>query len=60
MTLTICIRVRSARQVLTYPSWCVIRRHREVPEATKALKDAILNAFTDALDGTLVLSSGID
>ncbi|CAB1119965.1 unnamed protein product [Ectocarpus sp. CCAP 1310/34] len=45
--------------VLTYPSWCVIRGQKEIPEATKAMRGRILDSFTDALDGNseVVLSA---
>ncbi|CBJ26024.1 hypothetical protein Esi_0018_0105 [Ectocarpus siliculosus] len=45
------VKVRIGGMVLTYPSWCVIRGQREIPEATKAMRGRILDSFTDALDG---------
>ncbi|CAM9928758.1 unnamed protein product [Ectocarpus sp. 12 AP-2014] len=45
------VKVRIAGMVLTYPSWCVIRGQKEIPEATKAMRGRILDSFTDALDG---------
>lgn len=38
-------------QVLTYPSWCVIRGQGEVAEAAQALHGRILDSFADGLDG---------
>ncbi|CAM9818359.1 unnamed protein product, partial [Sphacelaria rigidula] len=37
-------------QVLTYPSWCVIRGQGEVAEAAQALHGRILDSFADGLD----------
>ncbi|CAN0066057.1 unnamed protein product [Ectocarpus sp. 4 AP-2014] len=45
------VKVRIGGMVLTYPSWCVIRGQKEIPEATKAMRGRILDSFTDALDG---------
>lgn len=41
-------------KVLTYPSWCVVRGQREIPDATRAMRTRILDSFADALDGALL------
>ncbi|CAM9968751.1 unnamed protein product, partial [Scytosiphon promiscuus] len=45
------VKVRIGGMVLTYPSWCVVRGQREVPDATRAMRSRILESFADALDG---------
>lgn len=52
MNVSFTHRSEHTDQVLTYPSWCVVRGQKEVPEATRALRGRILESFTDALDGT--------
>lgn len=46
-----CVAFHPCTQVLTYPSWCVVRAQADVPDAARAMRGRILDAFTDAVDG---------
>lgn len=46
-----CVTFCPCAQVLTYPSWCVVRAQADVPDAARAMRGRILDAFTDAVDG---------